>query len=873
LELGNNLTSLNGGILFGGYRFQKQDMARKRFFLKRGKRFILVAILGLILSLGVHRLPHIPAFSQAGPDSAIAQESSFSQPARSATSEAQALNREGRELLERGEAEAALTVWEKAESLYRVAGNQIGVIGSQINQAKALEFIGNFRESCDRILQAFGSDRQCEELREFHLAQVLDRLQLPNDSLNFIGLQSLGNMLRRIGKLEESQVVLRESKDKTRSPERLSLAWLNLGNTEQSLGNLWEDISNTEQAYEHYKNSLESYQNAVLFAKSLNTKLLAQINIFSLELKEKTPSELSSKEARDLLSEVKSGLDKLPPSQMTVYARINLACSLLGCDRVYGEGERKEEFLWSISEIEQLLSTAISEAEILQNPRFQSLAMGTLGTLYEYKGELRDAERLTEEAIAKAEAINAPDIEYQWEWQMGRLLKQEGDVQGAIEYYRKAVQILNYDIRHNLLSINDIEFSFQVKVEPVYRQLVDLLISTDGSSQASKKNLLKEAVEVIDSLRLSELETFNLCNFYDIEYKQELVEPEDVDDKAAFIYPIILPDRLEIIFKLPGEDWKHRASAISKIEVKDTIERLRNNLRRRSRTEEVKKDAQKVYDWLIKPIEEDLDNLRSRGELRTLVFGLDDSLQNIPMAVLYNKEEYLIENYAIAVIISRQLFESRPQQQKVNVLTAGVGQAQKDVEGIRFEELQYVPIELKEIQYVMGLTKDPLLNEAFTQDKLEQQIDSEIFPIVHIATHGQFSSDPDETFILAWNKLIKVKEFEKILQINNPYRSKAIELLVLSACETAQGNRRAALGLAGLALQARVRSTVATLWAVDDLLTSEIMVKFYEELKDGKTIAEALRQAQLFILRDRDKRTYFWAPYILVGNWQSRFGV
>jgi CHAT domain-containing protein len=144
------------------------------------------------------------------------------------------------------------------------------------------------------------------------------------------------------------------------------------------------------------------------------------------------------------------------------------------------------------------------------------------------------------------------------------------------------------------------------------------------------------------------------------------------------------------------------------------------------------------------------------------------------------------------------------------------------------------------------------------------------FPAVHIATHGKFSSEPEDTYLLAWQERILVKELDSILQISRPQfgQTGAIDLLVLSACETAQGNRRAALGLAGISAQAQVRSTIATLWQVDDRATALLMNKFYEELNEDKTIATALRNAQLYLIEDLgETRPFLWSPFILVGNW------
>nr|MDJ0689574.1 CHAT domain-containing protein [Xenococcaceae cyanobacterium MO_188.B32] len=143
------------------------------------------------------------------------------------------------------------------------------------------------------------------------------------------------------------------------------------------------------------------------------------------------------------------------------------------------------------------------------------------------------------------------------------------------------------------------------------------------------------------------------------------------------------------------------------------------------------------------------------------------------------------------------------------------------------------------------------------------------FPIVHIATHGQFSSTLEQTFLLAWDSRIDINKLDSILQTRNLSQEEAIELLVLSACETAAGDERAALGLAGMAVRAGARSTVATLWAVNDRSTAQLMSKFYQELtKKDITKAEAIRQAQLSLLHTKEYRhPFYWAAYLLLGNW------
>ena len=146
------------------------------------------------------------------------------------------------------------------------------------------------------------------------------------------------------------------------------------------------------------------------------------------------------------------------------------------------------------------------------------------------------------------------------------------------------------------------------------------------------------------------------------------------------------------------------------------------------------------------------------------------------------------------------------------------------------------------------------------------------FNVVHIATHGTFSSNPEQTYLLDWKKRIRVKDLDNLLRVREEQIATPIELLVLSACETAAGDKRAALGLAGIAIRAGTRSTLATLWQVNDASTAEFMVQFYQQLKNPQiTKAEALRQAQLAFLNKYVgtdyNRPYHWASFILVGNW------
>ncbi|WP_375477664.1 CHAT domain-containing protein [uncultured Nostoc sp.] len=298
-------------------------------------------------------------------------------------------------------------------------------------------------------------------------------------------------------------------------------------------------------------------------------------------------------------------------------------------------------------------------------------------------------------------------------------------------------------------------------------------------------------------------------------------------------------------------------------QARTAIADLGEYLRDITRTSQVKKQSQQLYDWLIRPAEAGL----VKSGIKTLVFVLDGSLRNIPMAVLYDKKQqkYLVEKYAIALTPGLQLTDPKPfQQVQLNVLTGGVSE-KRQIGDIEFPPLKNVALELKVIQSQVSKTKQ-LFNQTFTETNLQNQIKKVPFSVVHLATHGKFSSNPEETFILAWDRLLKVKDFVNLFRQSGSSQSNAIELLVLSACQTATGDKRAALGLAGVAVRAGARSILATLWSVDDEFSSKFMSYFYRELKTGVTKAQAVQHAQIAVLNN-EKRPYFWAPYVLVGNW------
>jgi CHAT domain-containing protein len=747
---------------------------------------------------------------------------------------AQALNSLGHWQLAQGQTEVALLSWEKAEKLY-VRGDIISITGSQMNQALAL--------------QALGLYRRAEKL----LTQVEQQLyQQPDSPLKATGLLNLGNIRRFDGDLEKSREILTQSlaiAQKLHLPEAESAALLNLGNTELAIAKRAEELKDTQRSEQYRQKALERYQQAIAKATP-TTKIQAQLNYFAALIETKQFTLIP------LIEQIRADLNQLPASRVSIYARVNFAKNLL-----------KMEGTSTSKEIVQILEVAIEQAQSLADRRAESYALGTLGAVYEKARDWSNAKKNTQSALVIAQAINASDISYQWQWQMGRLLQAENATQQAITYYTGAFNNIS-NLRSDLVALNpEVQFSFRESVEPVYRQLVDLLLR---SPQPNRGNLI-QARQVMEALQLAELDNF----FGDACAQPKQVNIDELDPNAAVIYPIILPNRLEVILKLPGSDnLRHYSLAnISETQIDAAVTQLQNSLKRRSTSlQQIKTQSQQLYNWLIKPFALELETTktRSQSQIKTLVFVLDGSLRNLPMAVLHDGQRYLVERYAVSVTPTLQLLEPKPlQRQPLSVLIAGATDAPSfKKEGLG--AIDNVAVELGGIKENIQRNQT-LENQEFIKSNVQTQINKTPFNIVHLATHGKYSSNPEKTYILDWNERIKVKDLDNLLRLNYQRSANPIELLILSACETATGDKRAALGLAGIAIRAGARTTLASLWQINDASTAEFMIKFYQELNRGKiTKAEALRNTQLAFLKEsaRDyNRPYHWSAFILVGNW------
>jgi len=501
----------------------------------------------------------------------------------------------------------------------------------------------------------------------------------------------------------------------------------------------------------------------------------------------------------------------------------------------------------------ELLDAAAKQAQREQDLRTESFALGYLGAIAERFGENEKALTYSRLAVARAEAADAPDGLYQWQWQTARLLDRMEQPERSAAAYQQSIDTLER-IRPELSRGSSSDF--QKAVAPVFFGMADLLLrqpaaTAKGASEDASLRLVRQTIE--------ELKRAEIQDYFDDDCvigEQHAAPLDQLATDAAVIYPIIFDDRLEILISVGGTIRRH-TTKVDRSTLTDTVRAFRLNLERRP-TNRYREPGRRLYEWMIGPV---LDELRD-GHVSTLIFVPDGPLRSVPPAAFYDGNRFLIEEFAVSTTLSLTLASPRPiQLDSARVLAGGLTVSREG-----FSALPGVGTELQEVARIFNSTA--LRDDTFRVNPVVGEMEAGGYSIVHIATHGQFDRDFRKSFLLAYDGRITMDLLEHTVS-RRRFNTQPVELLVLSACETAAGDDRAALGLAGVALKAGARSAVATLWSVYDEATAELVRLFYENLRAGRlSKAQALRQAQLRMLDDqRYAHPAVWSAFLLIGNW------
>lgn len=342
-------------------------------------------------------------------------------------------------------------------------------------------------------------------------------------------------------------------------------------------------------------------------------------------------------------------------------------------------------------------------------------------------------------------------------------------------------------------------------------------------------------------------------------------------------------DQLELIAVLPNRSPIYRhINGANRAEVRNTVRQLINAITApiSRETNDYLVPSQKLYQWLVEPLEAELNTRK----VQNLSFIMDPLLQAIPIAALHNGKNFLIEKYSLGLMPGLSITDTRYHDiRDSQVLAMGSSTFTEQ------QPLLAVPTELAVI-FRPSWAGKAFLNSEFTFDNLKFQRQQVPYGIIHLATHAEFNPNfPNQAYIQLNDRKLRLDEVRQLGWSNPP-----VQLLVLSACRTALGNTDAELGFAGLAYQTGVRSVLGSLWAVDDEGSLAFMTEFYRRLKIDPIKAEAVRQAQLAMLKkqvrlEQDKLItpseiiqlppelvrssskdlsypFYWAAFTLVGN-------
>ncbi|MEM7062095.1 MAG: CHAT domain-containing protein [Cyanobacteria bacterium P01_B01_bin.77] len=793
-----------------------------------------------------------------------------------------------------GQFSQEIDYWEQTIERYEQLDDLQSLGRSLTEQAQAYNQLGQHRRAL--ALLCGESIDDCNPSSALHIARAFTDVVGEAAALG-----SLGTTYRLTGNYEQAIVALNQSL------AAIEVAGTDDFNTQaavlNSLGNTYaaqaqvsrrraesaEGRSSPREIKELITQGNEQTQQAIRFlqgsydiAQTKNGTLAQVRSLLSLiplykTLDQSTETIQAQQTARALIA-------VLPDSQEKAFATLTLAGYL------EPQATRQCPSQTIVSQQTQLLEGAIAIARNIQSSRAESFALGQLGNLYERCGEYSQALALTQEARLVADQNrSAQDSLYLWVWQQGRIFKAQGKTEAAASAYTQAIAILD-TIRSDILNANqELQFDFRDRVEPIYREFAALKLNKVPTSVpvADKNKSVDTVLATLDSLKLAELQNY-FANDCVIVAGETRVDTVSAQSTTAVISTAIWEQRTAVIASFPNGQQQIEWIDIDKNTLTDEVNQFRialesvsQRLSQRSqrfrqrlgvRVSNYKDPATKLYEQIVRPFEAKLSEL----QIDSLVFINDGILRSIPMSALYDGEQFLIEKYALATTPSLTLTDPNAlDRQNLSALILGLSE-ESHVNNQEWPALNAVDEEVATVKTQFPDSK-VLKNEEFSEANLRQALQENSFRILHIATHGQFGTEPKDNFIITGQKIdeknhktITISELDTLIRSVSSVDREPIDLLSLTACETAVGDSRATLGLAGVAVRAGVRSAIASLWVVDDAATADLITRFYHHLLDPDlSKAEALRAAQLEIIQANGdfQHPFYWAPFVLIGNW------
>lgn len=407
------------------------------------------------------------------------------------------------------------------------------------------------------------------------------------------------------------------------------------------------------------------------------------------------------------------------------------------------------------------------------------------------------------------------------------------------------------------------ESMFSLHMRRVFEAAADAQLQ--GADEAASPERIRVAQQIVEAFREAELQSAVGSECLQTRSASDLA---DLLPGEVLLYPLLFKDRVELIYaRGGGEGVEARFERLkpdrssNRAEVAKLVDSLVVELTGGSE-DGWKVPARQLYDLLIKPIEASLT------EGSTLAIVPDGPLRGVPFAALLGADgRHLVERTALSVapaLAYSQPGGARPDS-KLQIVAASLAKRVSIPAG-NFAALSGTATEAR----IAAASGQPgTLVPDFTRTQLVGALSGQDVDVLHLATHAAFNGRSDRAFIVANEEVIRLSELRDILA-ENRVRGELLDLLVLSACETAVGDDEASMGLAGAAVQAGALSAIASLWQVDDTGTAELMRQFYANLAAGKPRSEALRQAQVSMIRSGGNNAdpFIWSAFTLLGAWR-----
>jgi CHAT domain-containing protein len=408
------------------------------------------------------------------------------------------------------------------------------------------------------------------------------------------------------------------------------------------------------------------------------------------------------------------------------------------------------------------------------------------------------------------------------------------------------------------------ESTFSLRMQPVFEQAVAVALAADDP--AGEATRIASAQAVVEAYRQAEVQS---ALGADCVPPREAIRPGELRPDEVLLYPILLPDRIELIY---ARGSANGAAAYRRLSVRGAdraaVARLASLMvaSASGETGEAwRQSARQLYQLFIKPIE---------GELTTtgaLIIVPDGVLRAVPFAALVDGQgRFLVERTAVAV--APALSYSQPGADRghkaLDVVAASLEKRIQLPAG-DFPKLEGTAAEGQVAVEVGGSGAHSRLIRDFRKADLQAALSDGHVDILHVATHAAFNGRTDRSFIVANGEAISLSDLRGMIATDR-VRGDELSLLVLSACETAVGDDQASMGLAGAAVQAGAQSALASLWEVSDEATVELMKGFYTAYHAGSGKAAALRQAQLKMIAAGGglEQPGLWAAFTMLGGWR-----